>query len=897
MSIYRRFHALSIFLWIAGVYSRQVNVHVTAPWAREPYYILSEVSEFIYEYSSEAYWSYLDGLCEQSVVIDTLVRSDAHDQSDELENLVFSIASTLLPTQMQSLMEASVNLGVYAPSSEYLKSLHGMNNHACGNQSYVVVGLNNEILCPDIADIPIIEGNSPRFDDFVYPSSQGKAHAYLYGIPGTSSFCSLHRKLYPLARNAQIGYVVRYIFPSMTSSPAPSTRLQGYGVFLDIKNMEYKTIDDSKSSSADDSSTSFSFPDEDVQGINFLTISNRRADLQPSLRKLYDQLLVAGESVDEPMKVWKMKNIGLQTVYAMNELRNKLAMDESMSQDVRSIEPVYQLTEYVHNFPSHASKLSSIKMNAAFREAMSAWHDYGLTAALPANTLFVNGIPISLGAATFNLYDLIVLIRQEIESVSQLSSLPLPASVGKAILEAAMASSASSTSAEKKLVRIDVSKGAKYVVNFINNLERDSQYKRWSKKLQQLLYPSWSLIPLARNLYTVIAVVNVLSMEGANMMIQLQMLHQQMMPVRLGYVLSCEADVQTSTSSLSPADICRIYLYVKETSGSLEKATNFLIAVAADVQEQLNPSSGYEDPYAEPSAATAMVESASLTLTEAEIASMAYLQLHERHPKPSELSTLLQALHEYNASEFAQNCTAYISTHGLEDNSFSMNGLYLRHQSALGGLGQQLMQLLGREQYLLQQLVMGGSLPESTSSIFNAILSVSTTYPRHHPILDESTPIRYLDSSSYEVKALMREFSEEGLYLKQTASKTSGDALTETIWLSAPLSAGGLISAANMLDWLIAKDDRSLRVAFVWHLDLPSSLSNNDTTATSAAISIDGQAEGEDPIDNTNNNAKEEEELQLVSFIESATRKVIAKHDPGAYQLLAKVITSAFISS
>ena len=42
-------------------------------------------------------------------------------------------------------------------------------------------------------------------------------------------------------------------------------------------------------------------------------------------------------------------------------------------------------------------------------------------------------------------------------------------------------------------MRIDVSKGAKHVVTFVNNLEKDSMYARWPRALKQLSYPTWSL--------------------------------------------------------------------------------------------------------------------------------------------------------------------------------------------------------------------------------------------------------------------------------------------------------------------------------------------------------------------------------------------------------------------
>ena len=129
------------------------------------------------------------------------------------------------------------------------------------------------------------------------------------------------------------------------------------------------------------------------------------------------------------------------------------------------------------------------------------------------------------------------------------------------------------------IVRIDVSKGAKHVVTFVNNLEKDSMYARWPRALKQLSYPTWSLhsiqvhipphditirlsmntacisyLPLLsilphpvsaqyspqRNLYTLLAVVDPVTIEGAALLLQLQAMHQQQYPLRFGVVLACE---------------------------------------------------------------------------------------------------------------------------------------------------------------------------------------------------------------------------------------------------------------------------------------------------------------------------------------------------------------------
>ena len=136
-------------------------------------------------------------------------------------------------------------------------------------------------------------------------------------------------------------------------------------------------------------------------------------------------------------------------------------------------------------------------------------------------------------------------------------------------------------------MRIDVSKGAKHVVTFVNNLEKDSMYTRWPRALKQLSYPTWSLHSIQRNLYTLLAVVDPVTLEGAALLLQLQAMHQQQYPLRFGVVLACEEtqslaqhNQRTSAngggkessslmgededpSSASSIDVCRLFGHAK----------------------------------------------------------------------------------------------------------------------------------------------------------------------------------------------------------------------------------------------------------------------------------------------------------------------------------------------
>ena len=69
-------------------------------------------------------------------------------------------------------------------------------------------------------------------------------------------------------------------------------------------------------------------------------------------------------------------------------------------------------------------------------------------------------------------------------------------------------------------------------------------------------------------------------------------------------------------------------------------------------------------------------------------------------------------------------------------------------------MNQVMMSVLGKEQYLLGQLVQTRKLPEKTKSVFSAILSVTGAYPRYHPLLEDKDK-HYVDMNSAAIRQLM----------------------------------------------------------------------------------------------------------------------------------------------
>ena len=108
-----------------------------------------------------------------------------------------------------------------------LKLMRTNERHVQDEDSHLFIQLPGESIHPK---------SSSENDEFV---------AILYGQVGTSAFASLYKSL----RNAKLNLIVRHMgFISYEENPdarvAFPTVMQGYGVRLDIRNVEYKAFDD-----------------------------------------------------------------------------------------------------------------------------------------------------------------------------------------------------------------------------------------------------------------------------------------------------------------------------------------------------------------------------------------------------------------------------------------------------------------------------------------------------------------------------------------------------------------------------------------------------------------------------------------------------------------------------
>lgn len=524
----------------------------------------------------------------------------------------------------------------------------------------------------------------------------------------------------------------------------------------------------------------------------------------------------------------------------------------------------------MHSFPTYASRVSRIKAKATenVTAAVQTWHRSGAGQMLPTNCLLINGRHVSIAGNTFNVYDMLHTVRAELDQISRLDTFTSGACAltpdDVRALEAAASSLASGESTAGKLsARVDVSRGAKHVVTFLNNLEKDEQYQQWPRHLKMLLTPSWSLHQIRRNLFTVVAVADALSYEGALLVYQFQMMLNQHYPLRVGLVPVCaasDADSDADTEGAVAeslgndrlalrADVCALFSIARDKYSGATAGT-FLSAIAqatlekhqrrsqaegvlAQLQEAHaagQPTGGQygSTPEEEIAAIQEMLEELQpQTVRDLQGAYAAAIAAHTdgiRSDAPADLLTALPGAPRTRegfrqeartalsspevlaySAKYSATAAAYVAARGLPVNSYSLNGIVEKSLD----LQQGLMQLLGKEQQLLTQWVSAGKINDKTKSLFTAILTLSNAYPRYHPLLEEADgQIQYVDThanSGGVMRVLRASFKAGSSFISGAAA----GGFYSTTLMSVPAARAGFEALHAAGVWLMGSEQQN----------------------------------------------------------------------------------------
>ncbi|KAF4319972.1 hypothetical protein BBO99_00006050 [Phytophthora kernoviae] len=533
--------------------ARGVHVNLTASWPSSPLFPLLETSEFLAEENPLYFWQFLERLQTRTTDVQKL-----GDDVDALGELAVNVAEDIAP-ESKNILELMLATRTYAVKVEMFRQLAlDSGVRPCGDDAETWAVYYHEAHCVEAVACSLDElavllhGETQTSEscvaagvndvelqvDHKYPhveSGNNPASVILYGLLGTRTFHAFHEKLVVQAKSNKIQYMVRH-YPR--DSPL-DTLLQGYGVALDIKNMEYKTIDDSKKTEEEDGivddeededdEDDDAIDDEEVEGLLFKPLMARHDAIAGELKQFYDVLIKkADNEQEEELKAWHLKDLGVSAARAIVDAKDPLKKLQTLSQD----------------FPLQARKLAFSRrtLTSEFRGEIENSRAQIAFKRLK-NKFILNGIAVDPTELSFNVFDFMKTLKEEWSVAKQLNGLPLNQSELENMLEHVR-----ETSSEQPAVRINVrgSMGGSTPL-YLNNIETDPNSANWSPDVNTLRRPSWNLIFLRKNMYECVLALDPLTGTGRSALSHIGFMRMRGAPVQWGLLVSSKELMASKT--------------------------------------------------------------------------------------------------------------------------------------------------------------------------------------------------------------------------------------------------------------------------------------------------------------------------------------------------------------
>ncbi|KAI5693935.1 hypothetical protein M8J75_008163 [Diaphorina citri] len=459
--------------------SKSVSTIIDAKWHLTP--IALEISEYLAEDDPSLFWRYVDYInALQPALIDSGTDKDRYERA-------LGEASRILSNSQLNLLKLSLAMHSDSPRVEMYNQIALQRGVKCP----VALDVGDALLCTlDSLENTINsylkkdKSSLVRMDTFridhQYPGCDNSSLTLiLYGELGTPEFAQFHAVLEKYAKRKEINYIVRHF---VKERQPRKVRLSGYGVELQMKSTEYKATDDA----AVQDKTGAESVDEDeqeVEGFNFQRLKELYPDQKASLSKFRNHLL---ESTNEmaPLKVWQFQDLSQQ---AAQRILDAPVEDQ-----------LHTLIHIAQNFPVQARSLVSVKVTPEFRAELKHNQDLymnTLSLGVSEGAMYVNGLYFDVDL--IDMAKLLETVRHELSVMQGLYSIGI------------------TDDALQKLLCLDLSPSSKTeygldirdsAVQWINDIEQDKKYSRWSYSLMDLLRPTFPgmLRNIKRNLYSLL---------------------------------------------------------------------------------------------------------------------------------------------------------------------------------------------------------------------------------------------------------------------------------------------------------------------------------------------------------------------------------------------------------
>jgi UDP-glucose:glycoprotein glucosyltransferase len=547
--------------------AKNVQISMSAKWKETP--LLAETCELVDKHRPGAFFACLDAVSSAMKANGTLATSLI--QSQQAQHSLFDVVvPKLLPAS--SLMLARVELAarVYSPAVEghrtlSVRALEEADAAPCrASPAFAVLDdgvfacspkeLRERLQKPSFtaSDAPSPSISIFAGMDHVHYSSARTAverTVVLYGVVGETTAHEFHDLL------MRVPSGLRYLFRhSHVVSMEDDVRLmarwdvplaiQGYGATLDVKNMEYKAVDEKKNSAAvnEAAASSGNAPSDDaddavVAGFDIRRLKQRKPQLSVQLSQFAEVLASRTSTVPKrppvqvDLQVWELQSLGYQAALSV----------------LKAPKPLEALSDLLSNFPIRASRVS--QLTASFKSLSQQLANLQRMFGDGSNAIFLNGRMVQDERA--DLFSLLSDIRDE-----QL----LHDNVHNALFYDAATDLVASTMSDPQNAFRMVSRVRQcqlqlpnarrndkvkrfYIdpatVSWINNLETDPFWEAAGSSVRELLQMNYYGQPRfpKKNIFHLVYIVDPASKEGLEAAHTILRLMEQGVAVRMGVAL------------------------------------------------------------------------------------------------------------------------------------------------------------------------------------------------------------------------------------------------------------------------------------------------------------------------------------------------------------------------
>ena len=624
--------------------------------------------------------------------------------------------------------------------------------------------------------------------------------AILYGQVGTTAFAALYKSL----KYSQINFVVRHMGyiryeekiqkNEDISLRATPTSLQGYGVRLDIRNLEYKAFDESSDDKDGDSELdvldSEHHPDhparnEYLGGVNLDTILGRLQDvnddpLPSDLQSLQTALIhshptqLSSESIVPP--AWQRRPLSLQAATVIALSSDPLETLKGVSQNLPSVAHSLANVKVPESFEALAEETSSLATKVG--AVSPGWGD-------AAFGLYINSSPVDVERPSFNVFQLLDVLRAEDKRLRELEQKIRPTlkdslsmlrgernepvddldalkavrkifdmgteelvQMGKKGLfndedlvhepdnESGLGEEESSS---QERFRVDVGRGGKNAILYLNDIEKDPAFRSWPTSIQEMMYRSQfgGAPTVRRNLFTLLVVFDPTSGSSpATFNVIGQLLNSQF-PLRLGVLIVNNEDVSKGGASapeswnngdrnFNARDAFLLLQHISKKYGGMA-AISCLIQVSNDIAELGGGMSVKEY----------VGSHVSLMMDMGAISNGQNVQ--------NEMEALLEQGNSDISKDINYEAAVQFAVDKLIQPGMSfLNGLPLPDDSNMEAFGAGVNEILSYENNSIMKLVMKGVITDTAPrSIYATVLKGDKVYKQFHPLLKESGAGQY----------------------------------------------------------------------------------------------------------------------------------------------------------